>query len=606
MPTISAGADEPTLSATRVEGMGAIPHDDGVGFRVWAPNADSVSVVGDFNDWDSRADPMSGDGEGAGYWFRDVPSARTGQGYKFVLVDGDRELQRIDPYAREVTSSVGHGVVYDHDAFDWGDDVPVIHPMNELVIYEAHVGSFAADGELPASLDDARSRLDHLIRLGANAVQLMPVAEFAGDLSWGYNPAHLFAVESAYGGPDALKAFVREAHARGIAVILDVVYNHFGPSDLDLWQFDGWSDDPDRGGIYFYNDDRSATPWGATRPDYGRDEVRRFIHDNAMMWLADYHVDGLRFDMTLYMHSSDASGAMDIVDGWDLCRWINLDVRDRFPGRITIAEDLQANPRITSSADDGACFHAQWDSRFVHPVREALVAVSDHDRSIAEIADAVTFSYGDPFARVVYTESHDEVANGKARVPHEIDPDDPLGWAAQKRSTLGAALALTVPGIPMLFQGQEFLQGSWFRDDVPLDWDQAADHRGVVRLYRDLIRLRLDRDGRTRGLTGGNVTVVHADDSAKVLAYHRWFDGGDDDDVLVVVNVGHVAHERFELTVPHEGTWRLELNTDADVYSDVFGNHPSGDLSASPVDGANVATVSIAPYSALIYSRAGD
>ena len=125
----------------------------------------------------------------------------------------------------------------------------------------------------------------------------MPVMEFAGDFSWGYNPAHIFAVESGYGGPDALKDLVKQAHRRGLALIVDVVYNHFGPSDLDLWQFDGWSENG-KGGIYFYNDDRSSTPWGDTRPDYGRDEVRRFIHDNAMMWFYDFHVDGLRFDMT--------------------------------------------------------------------------------------------------------------------------------------------------------------------------------------------------------------------------------------------------------------------------------------------------------------------
>ena len=137
------------------------------------------------------------------------------------------------------------------------------------MIYELHVGSFTApDGGLGtfASLTD---KLDHLVELGVNAVELMPVMEFAGDRSWGYNPAHLFAVESSYGGPDALKRFVRTCHQRGIAVIIDVVYNHFGPSDLDLWQFDGWSEN-DKGGIYFYNDWRSSTPWGDARPDYGR------------------------------------------------------------------------------------------------------------------------------------------------------------------------------------------------------------------------------------------------------------------------------------------------------------------------------------------------
>ncbi len=139
--------------------------------------------------------------------------------------------------------------------------------------------------------------------LGINAVEVMPVTEFPGDFSWGYNPAHPFAVESIYGGPDAFKRFVKAAHEHGIAVIVDVVYNHFGPSDLDLWQFDGWSEN-EKGGIYFYNDRRSQTPWGETRPDYGRGEVRQYLRDNALMWLEEYHADGLRWDMIPYIRTS--------------------------------------------------------------------------------------------------------------------------------------------------------------------------------------------------------------------------------------------------------------------------------------------------------------
>ena len=130
----------------------------------------------------------------------------------------------------------------------------------------------------------------------------MPPFEFAGDISWGYNPSHLFAIESGYGGPDAFKRFIREAHAHGIAVIVDVVYNHFGPSDLDLWRFDGWSEG-DGGGIYVYNDERAMTPWGATRPDYGRGEVRTFLRDSALTWLEEFRCDGLRFDATVYIRS---------------------------------------------------------------------------------------------------------------------------------------------------------------------------------------------------------------------------------------------------------------------------------------------------------------
>ncbi len=166
-----------------------------------------------------------------------------------------------------------------------------------------------------------------------------------------------------------------------------------------------------------------------------------------------------------------------------------------------------------------------------------MITPQDEQRSLAAIRDALCYRYNDDaFDRVIYSESHDEVANGKARVPQEINPKDPKGWYARKRSTLAAAMVFTAPGIPMLFQGQEFLEGEWFRDTVPLDWDQRDEFHGIVRLYRDLIRLRLNRDGFTRGLCGQFTQVYHLHDERKVIAFHRWDKGGPADDVVVVAN----------------------------------------------------------------------
>ncbi len=586
-----------------MDGMGALVHDGGVAFRVWAPHADEVHVVGDFNAWDESATPMAS--EGNGNWYADVAGAVPGQEYKYVLRSGEVTLRRIDPQVRQVTNSVGNGVIYDANAHDWRDDDFSIANHNELVIYELHIGSFApqADGGV-GDLTLALDRLDHLEDLGVNVLQIMPLAEFAGDLSWGYNPAHVYAVESSYGGPDAFKTFVREAHSRGMAVVLDVVYNHFGPGDLDLWQFDGWSENG-KGGIYFFNDHRSTTPWGDTRPDYSRGEVRQFIHDNAHMWLREYHLDGLRFDMTPYIRSISASGD-DIPEGWSLLRWVNLSLREAFPGKLLIAEDMHQDPRITQTEDDGAAFHAQWDSSFVHPVREAVITPNDADRSIEELIAAVTRRYNDnAFHRVVYTESHDEVANGQARVPYEIDEGDSTGWYAQKRSTVGAALALTSPGIPMIFQGQEFLEGGWFRDDVPLDWAQNDEFHGVVRLYRDLILWRRNVSGLTRGLTGHNTEILHSDEERNTLAYHRWADGGPRDSTVVLVNLSHESVEGLTIRLPEVGPWKLRLNSDARIYSDIFGDGDAFDVDAGPADagGEPEATFEIPAYSVLIYSQ---
>jgi 1,4-alpha-glucan branching enzyme len=596
------------MTATQHPGMGAIVHEGGVTFRVWAPNAESVFVTGTFNDWSEDSTAMAP--QEGGTWYADVAEAGPGDEYRFLIRNGEAVLSRIDPYARAVTTSVGNGVVVDARVARRGDGFEA-RPWNELVIYEMHVGTFhRPDEETAGTFVDAIEKLAHLKRLGVNAVQIMPAMEFAGDVSWGYNPAHIFAVESTYGGPEALRDFVAAAHESGIAVILDVVYNHFGPSDLDLWQFDGWSED-DKGGIYFYNDWRSTTPWGDTRPDYGRSEVRQFIRDNALFWLEEYGLDGLRFDMTLYIRSvrGDEEDEGDaLADGWSLLQWINGEFAERFPGRITIAEDLRNRAEITAEVDaGGAGFGAQWDSEFVHPIREVLIAPRDEERHMATVAHALTHHYnGDAFRRVVYTESHDEVANGKARIPHEIAPGDPAHWAAQKRSTLGAALMLTAPGIPMLFQGQEFLQGDWFEDTVPLDWDQSEAFRGIVRLYRDLIRLRLNRGDVTRGLTGHGVAVHRIDEERKLVAFHRWHDGGPGDDVVVLANFNHEPREVYRIGFPRPGLWKLRLNTDWSGYSEDFDGSESlhVETEEAECDGMRwSAEVSVGPYSALIFSQ---
>lgn len=587
-------------------GMGAIPHESGVAFRVWAPHAAEVAVYGSFNNWDKASHPLTS--EGNGYWYGDVAEAKIGDEYRYLLNTQWGELSRIDPYAREVTNSIGNGVVH-QPHFDWGDDNFHCPPWNELVIYEMHVGTFHdpdPENNLPAGFHDIIKQFGHLKELGVNALQLMPVAEFAGDHSWGYNPAHIFAVETAYGGPKAFKEFVKQAHQNGFAVILDVVYNHFGPSDLDLWRFDGWSEN-DGGGIYFFQDDRRHTPWGATRPDYGRGEVRQFIRDNALMWLEDYHVDGLRMDMTVYIHRH-GSGADSIPEGWSLLQWINREIAEKFPGRITIAEDLQQDSYVTKEEHEGgAGFGAQWSSSFVHPIREAVIVASDEWRSMPAVATAIQFRYNlDSFERVIYSESHDEVANGKARVPQEIDGGDVRGFYAQKRSTLAAAMVFTAPGIPMLFQGQEFLEGEWFRDTVPVDWANSEGFRGIVRLYRDLVHLRLNRQGYTRGLCGQYVHVSHCNDSMNMIAFRRWDQGGPGDDVLVVANFSADRRENYRVGFPAEGYWKLRLNSDWEGYSTAFTGTSGGDVTAHADNYDNLpasAEVSIGPYSVLIFSQ---
>ena len=593
--------------------MGAIPDRGGTTFRVWAPHATAVFVTGTFDDWAGDRTALQPDSDGTtGTWSADVPGIDPGAEYRFTIRTPDGDLSRMDPYARHVTNSVGNAIVYEPAGFDWDDDAFQAPTWDDLVIYEIHIGTFAASEDRKGTFDAARRRLPYLEKLGVSAVQVMPPFEFAGDVSWGYNPAHLFAIESGYGGPDAFKRFIRDAHRHGIAVIVDVVYNHLGPSDLDLWRFDGWAEG-DGGGIYFYNDDRGMTPWGATRPDYGRGEVRTFLRDSALTWLEEFRCDGLRFDATLYVRTVDGDQSdppRAIPDGESFLAWVNDEVRARQPWKITIAEDLQDDPAlVVPTSEGGFGFGAQWDKGFIRRVRPALVVPDDRARDIAEVrAGIVGEGRGAPQTRVIYTESHDEVANGETRVPEAIAPGEAGNWWAKKRAILGSSLVLTSPGIPLLFQGQELLEDRWFDDTVMLDWDKASTNRGILRLHRDLIALRRDRDGSTRGLRGGNVAILRADQSSKLLAMHRWSEGGRHDDTVVIANFAHEPAIDVAMGFPAPGAWNVRFNADASTYDAEFG-FDTFDLVADgpPADGCEQSgVVSIGPYSVVILSREAD
>lgn len=495
-------------------------------------------------------------------------------------------------------------------------------PWNELVVYEMHAATFPDDPVRKRELFDAiAGDMSYLQELGINAIELMPSSEFPGDDSWGYNPSYLFAIEDSYGGPDSLKRLIDAAHQHGIAVILDVVYNHLGPTDLDMWQFDGWSQDWNgeaMGGIYFYNDWRAWTPWGAkNRPDFGRPEVRSLIRDNALMWLEEFRVDGLRFDMTPYIRNvyandhDDSDNPNNLNDwGWNLLRWINDEVNDRQPWKITIAEDMRQNPAITrSTSAGGAGFDAQWDDQFHHRVYDVLTTPRDEDRDMNVIRDAIERRYdGDGFRRVIYTESHDEVgtSNGGRRLTEAIHPGQADSWYAKKRSTLGAALLFTTPGIPMIFQGQEILEWIPFGDKNRIDWDKYDQFRGIYNLYRDLIRLRRNWFNNTRGLQGQHINVFHVNNQDKIIAYHRWQDGGPGDDTVVVLNFANRGYMDYRIGLPRFGQWNARLNSDWSGYDSTFSNWNVSQAFASnlPLHGFHEsAAVAIPPYSAVIFSQ---
>jgi 1,4-alpha-glucan branching enzyme len=589
-------------------GMGAIPYTGGTTFRVWAPHAAAVSVAGAFNSWSTTANPLAA--EGSGIWSADIPGASLYQQYKYVITNNGTHW-KIDPRARDVVSSAGNGIIVS-TAYTWSPFTPP--PWNEMILYEMHIGTFYDSNpsdDSPGTWQTAVEKLDHLQSLGINAVEIMPIAEFPTDFSLGYNPSNLYAPESAYGTPAQMRQFIDACHQRGIAVILDVVYNHLGPNDLDysLWKFDGYSAFDYTGGIYFYENDYRYTPWGDTRPNFSSGPVRSFIRDNVMYWLTEHNMDGIRMDGTAYIREVDIGGP-EIPEGWSLMQWINNEIDAAFPEKISIAEDMRDNEWLTKpTGAGGAGFDSQWDAAFHHKITSALATPDDEYRNMGDVRDAIVHLYnGWDSQRVIYTESHDEAgaASGKCRLPSQIWWEEPTSYYSKKRSTLGAGLVFTSPGIPMLFMGQEFLETGAWHDRTPLNWTNSTTFAGIKQLYTDLIALRRNKAGLTRGLPAKNVNVFHVNHTSKVIAFHRWWNGGPGDDVIIVANFSYQGFSNYNIGMPRPGRWRLRFNSDWNGYDESFTNWNTADVSAVPGPQDNLAynaNISIGPYSLVIFSQ---
>lgn len=589
------------------KGMGAIPYDGGTSFRVWAPHADGVAVAGSFNNWSSNENQLAN--EENGYWSADVVRAKPGDEYKYVIFKDSRSFMKNDPYARRMTNSAGNSIIYD-SGFDWGDFDFSTPDWNKMVIYEMHIGTFNEESEeKPGTFKTAVKKLQYLKDLGVNAIEVMPPFEFPMDFSWGYNPSFIFNIETAYGGPDDFKLFIKEAHKLGIGIILDVVYSHFGPNDLDIWRFDGWYEN-DGGGIYFYNDWRAETPWGKTRPNYSVTEVRKYIEDNVFTWLNEFRIDGLRWDATAYIRNvyGNDSGKGNLPEGWSLMNEINKKIDQSKPWKISIAEDLKNNEYITSKASDSdPSFDAQWDIDFVYKLRNAIVTPDDKERDMKAVAEAIGHRFNnDAFRRIIYTESHDEVAKTGARFPVRINPDNAQSWYAKKRTALASALVLTSPGVPMLFQGQEFYDVDKFSDKTPINWSLRKKFEGMVTFHKDLIKLRRNLDGNSKGLSSQNVNVYHVNNKDKIIAFHRWENVGPKDSTIVIANFANKKKENYQIGFPKEGIWKVRFNSDSKKYDDEFGDFGSKEVKCSRIEYDNMpcsANISIAQYSVLILSQ---
>jgi 1,4-alpha-glucan branching enzyme len=554
------------------EALGAHPYDGGTRFAVWAPNAREVRLVGDFNGWDRTTMPMTRRPE-SGIWELDVPDAGSGARYKYVVSGADGVwTDRADPLATHTgVPPETHSVVFASN-HAWGDDAwmsargdrPDQQPMS---VYEVHLGSWRTG----LSYDELAEQLTaYILETGFTHVELLPVMEHPYGGSWGYQVTSYYAPTSRFGDPDGFRRLVDRLHQAGIGVILDWVPAHFPKDEFALARFDGTPlyEDP--------NPSRGEHPeWGTLVFDFGRLEVRNFLIANALYWLEEFHIDGLRVDAVASMLYLDYSrpagqwtpnvhGGRENLEAVAFLAELNVAVGARVPGATVIAEESTSWPGVTQRVDAGGLgFGFKWNMGWMH---DSLAYVQRDPMYRAHHHGQLTFSMVYAFSeQYVLPISHDEVVHGKGSLLRKM-PGDRWKQFAGVRSFL--AYQWAHPGKQLLFMGTEFAQNNEWAESGQLDWQllEHGEHSGVHRLVGDLNRRYVGSPALwTQDTTPAGFTWLAADDAASnVIAFVRW--GSDGQALVCVCNFSGRPHEQYRLPLPAAGTWSEVLNTDAEIY----------------------------------------
>jgi 1,4-alpha-glucan branching enzyme len=572
-----------------------------------------------------RSAPLAQQGS-TGYWCLDVPGVGVNQRYDYVITTpGFGTVTRRDPNARLVTSAHnGHAITYDPTAYVWHDQSFTPTLLNKLVIYEMHTGTFNATSLQWGTFQSSISRIGEITGMGFNAVELLPVTQFDGVYGNPYAPTDQYAVDNdEYGGPDNLKAFVDACHQQGLAVILDVVHNHWGPFDLADYELDGWRTTTVPGGIYFYdlvksNGDRYDSPWGP-RPNYSYPVVKDYISGQIAMWFNEYHADGLRWDSVSNIYNAWGGGlgtnphtgkpGVPLPDGVSILQ----DANTTWPQTFKIAEDLSFSKRQSLDtlpvASGGLGFDTQWNATLGYFVRKDFP--SSNPISLSDVVSGMTSTFNNVYLHsVTYVESHNELTTANSRLYQLVDPQNPTSRRARKKATLGAAILFTSPEVPMIFQGDEFLDPSWLDSKTPLNWANAKARAGIVQLYGNLVNLRTDAGGRSPGLADSDLNIYQQDKTNEVLVYDRYNKAAPGkDDVIVVANLSGMVFNGngYQIGLPYDGTWQVLFNSDSTAYSSDFGNvGPTGPVMAvnEPFAGQPYsARIPIGDYSVLVLSQ---
>ena len=553
----------------------------GVHFALWAPNADRVSVVGDFNAWDGRRDGMRSLGA-SGVWAAFVPEAKEGQRYKYEIHTRQGALLlKSDPYGAAFELPPATASIICRPDYQWGDHEWMKNRASRgswfdrpMATYEVHLGSWARvpeDGGRYLTYRELAARLIPYVKeMGYSHIELLPVMEHPFSGSWGYQVTGFYAPTSRFGPPQDFKAFVDECHRHGLAVILDWVPGHFPKDAYALAWFDGTA-------LYEHADPRQGEhrDWGTLIFNYGRNEVRNFLLANALYWLAEYHVDGLRVDAVASMLYLDYSrkegewvpnrfGGRENLDAVEFLRQLNTLTHAEQPGSLTIAEESTSWPSVSRPTYVGGLgFTYKWNMGWMNDILEYVKQDPIYRRwHHRHLTFSLLYAFSENF---ILPFSHDEVVHGKGSMFGRIPGDD---W--QKAATLRALYGLMYshPGKKLMFMGAEFGQGREWNYDHSLDWHLLDEplHRGLREYVKDLNRLytseaplhEIDFD------PAGFEWIDCNDSENSVVSFIRRAKNGEI--VVAILNFTPVPRDGYRIGVPMAGAYDELVNSDGEMY----------------------------------------
>lgn len=572
----------------------------GTHFAVWAPNAQRVSVVGPFNEWDGRRHTMRYRVD-TGIWEVFAPSVEAGALYKYEIVGAQGNLLplKADPYAQrsELRPNTA-SVVSDPTPFEWTDEKYVAARAQKnwraqpMSTYEVHLGSWRrrADGTFMSYDQLAEQLIPYAVDMGFTHLELLPISEHPYDPSWGYQPTGLYAPTARFGDPAGFARFVDAAHAKGLGVILDWVPAHFPTDEHGLARFDGTA-------LYEHEDPRKGyhPDWNTAIYNFGRPEVSAFLVNNALFWLEKFHIDGLRVDAVasmLYLDYSrqpgewipNSKGGNENTEASTFLQRVNTETYAAHPGTFTIAEESTSWPGVSAPVHAGGLgFGFKWNMGFMNDTlqfmsREPIYRQHHHN----DLTFGLLYAYSENFTLPL---SHDEVVHGKGSLLTKMPGDD---W--QKFANLRAYYGFMwgYPGKKLLFMGQEFAQRAEWNEEKSLDWWllDAPAHEGVRKLIADLNATYTnnpalyERDCDPDGFEW----LIPNDNTTSVLAWLRKAPGTDP--VMVVTNLTPVVRKGYRVPVPISGEWLEIVNSDAEIYGGSnLGNNGGVEAFASDEEG---------------------